>query len=119
MEVVGGPWTSVVGLGLEYFWAMAWLTLGLLAYYLRDWRHLLLATSLPGLAILVSLYFMPESPRWLLAVGRQEEAERVVRTAAKVNRIRLPEGWALEEEKKSPSQLDEKVSCLELFRWVH
>ncbi len=118
MEIVGGHWTSVVGLGLEYFSALAWLTLGLLANFLRHWRHLLLVTSLPGLAIILLLmYFMPESPRWLMTVGRQEEAEKAVRKAATANRRVLPKGWTLEVEKKPLSQLDEKVSCLEMFRY--
>jgi hypothetical protein len=35
---------------------------------------------------------MPESPKWLLSVGRLEEAEAVIRQAAAYNNITLPDG---------------------------
>ena len=84
LEIVSGRWTTLFGMGIEFFWVLGWLTLGLFSRWLPQWRRLVLVTSMPGLPVAaVLLFLMPESPRWLLTVGRRKEAERVVRRAAK------------------------------------
>ena len=40
---------TFAGTALELFWAAAWMFLALLGYLIRDWRHLQLAITLPGL----------------------------------------------------------------------
>lgn len=63
------------------------LTLSAFGYFLRDWRYFQIAISLPS-AILISYYWiMPESPRWLLTVGKTEEAIEVLEKAAFHNRL--------------------------------
>ncbi len=46
-------------------------------------------TSAPLLASLVLLWFMPESPRWLLKKGKTHEFKKVVQRAAKFNKVFL------------------------------
>ena len=36
---------------------------------------------------------MPESPRWLLAKGKLEEASKILETLASVNKKELPESF--------------------------
>nr|XP_046266417.1 solute carrier family 22 member 5-like isoform X4 [Scatophagus argus] len=57
----------------------------------RDWKSLLLGISLPGLVFLPCWWLIPESPRWLISQGRVEEAEAVIRKAAKINKIEAPQ----------------------------
>ena len=55
------------------------------AYLFREWRHLQLVLSAPGILLLVTWWFLPESPRWLLRKGRVDEADQVLRNVAQVN----------------------------------
>ncbi|XP_020489728.2 organic cation/carnitine transporter 2-like [Labrus bergylta] len=74
-----------VGFGLGY------ALLPLVAYFIRGWRMLLVASAIPSFLFIPSWWVIPESPRWLLQKGRLEEAERVIRNAAKRNRVPAPE----------------------------
>uniref|UniRef100_A0A034W1F8 Organic cation transporter 1 n=1 Tax=Bactrocera dorsalis TaxID=27457 RepID=A0A034W1F8_BACDO len=61
-----------------------------IVYLIRDWRFLTLTVSLP-LLLLFSCYFvLPESPRWLIAVGKTQEAARILKTIARVNGHNIP-----------------------------
>ncbi|MCJ8735691.1 hypothetical protein PDJAM_G00250280 [Pangasius djambal] len=56
-----------------------------------SWRILLTALSLPALLYIPLWWFIPESPRWLLSKGRVQEAEDIIRAAARKNGITPPE----------------------------
>jgi len=95
LEVVGGDWITIIGMGSEFFWVFGWLNLAWMSYLIRDWRHLMLATSIPAFASVFLYWWMPESPKWLLAKKKISEAETVVRSAVKANNRTLPENWKL------------------------
>ena len=65
--------------------AISIAVLGGLAYYIRDWRALVIATSIPSLLSLLVFKYIPESPRWLAVQGRVKEAEVILHEAAKEN----------------------------------
>lgn len=43
-----------------------------------SWRSLTLLQCIPGILVLSCIYWIPESPRWLVAKGRYEEAEQML-----------------------------------------
>uniref|UniRef100_A0A8B9G7F9 Major facilitator superfamily (MFS) profile domain-containing protein n=1 Tax=Amazona collaria TaxID=241587 RepID=A0A8B9G7F9_9PSIT len=78
-------------LGICIFFAIGYMLLPLFAYFIRDWRMLLLALTIPGLFCIPLWWVIPESPRWLISQGRFQEAEDIIRKAAKTNGITAPD----------------------------
>ena len=33
--LVGGKWSTILGMGMEFFWVAGWLTLAVIAYFIR------------------------------------------------------------------------------------
>ena len=56
-----------------------------MGYLEREWRKLQLYAGLPIIVALIPIVLIPESPRWLLAIGKSEKAEQVMRKIAKCN----------------------------------
>ncbi|KAM4547365.1 organic cation/carnitine transporter 2-like [Fundulus diaphanus] len=76
--------------GVSLFFAVGYMLLPLLAFFMRDWRQLQVGFMLTGCVSLPLFWFIPESPRWLLSQGRIEEAEVIIQNAAKINKIEPP-----------------------------
>ncbi|XP_076466443.1 organic cation transporter protein-like [Babylonia areolata] len=91
MELVGPKKRMFVGIVVEMFWSCGVMLLGGVAYVVRDWTQLQMIVSFPVLLLFLYWWLIPESPRWLLARGRDEEAEAIIRHAARVNGVQLPE----------------------------
>src|SRR6202012_3792167 len=61
------------------------VTVGILVAFLSntafsgtgDWRWMLGVIAFPALAMLAGLLLLPQSPRWLMSVGREKEADAV------------------------------------------
>ncbi len=62
------------------------ITIGILAAYLSDtgfsytgaWRWMLGVITIPALLLLIGVFFLPDSPRWLAARGNDDKARRVL-----------------------------------------
>ncbi|KAL4222696.1 hypothetical protein ACF0H5_018737 [Mactra antiquata] len=91
MEFVGPSKRRLSGSIGSYYWVMGNMCLAGLAYAIRDWQHLQIACAAPGILFQLFWIIYPESPRWLLGKGRQEEAKVVLRKAAKWSKVDLSE----------------------------
>ena len=121
LELCGKNWTTFVGVGQEFFWTIGWLSLGGLAYVVTNWRHLVLITSAPGFLVIFYHCILIESPKWLLSVGRIEEAEMITRKMAQLNGRPVPIDWTLKNSFSKADMLrnQQNVSVLDLFRKPH
>lgn len=83
------------------------------------WRWLFIIGGLPALLAIYLRWPLPESPRWLASVGRDEEAERAM--VKMETKIRKSYGADLPEPKPVPvSALEKKRSrVVELFQGIY
>lgn len=85
------------------------------------WRLFVVVCNVPcWFSVLVGYYYVPESPRWLCAQGRCEEALVILRKAAKTNGLDsdllFPVGLNLENEEEDESSFCELFSSR--WRWT-
>ncbi|XP_030015504.1 solute carrier family 22 member 13-like [Sphaeramia orbicularis] len=62
-----------------------------LVYYIRDWRLVQIIIAAPLGVVLLYIWFIPESARWLLSRGRTEEAKQLIMKAAAINKRTIPD----------------------------
>ena len=87
----------------------SFLLMDLLAYYFKSWRFLSLYVALPCVPIIALLYFLPESPRWLLTHGKKKDAEKLM------NRINA-DSMVVITLKTIEQSNEKKCTILDLFR---
>lgn len=95
IELLGGKWVTIIGVGKGVFWTIGYITTPLLAYYIQDWIYLQSVISVGALSMAVVYFFVPESPKWFLAVGKLKQAERALRQGASVNGLVWSENTVL------------------------
>jgi hypothetical protein len=105
---------------IEYFWTigsifvicMAWIVLRS-----DSWRILAYVTCIPvALGCVIAVWYLPESPRWLLMKGRREEAKEVVMRAARANGVQLSD-FTLEvsEREIAEAEAEAKIPVWEVY----
>ncbi|KAG8223271.1 hypothetical protein J437_LFUL001548 [Ladona fulva] len=86
MEIVGGKWRTISGVSYLFPVPLSYIAIAGIAYLIRDWPMQQLAITLPAVLLLSLWWIIPESPRWLLAMGRIEEVLVILRQASIVNK---------------------------------
>lgn len=86
LEITGVKWREFVIIFGQTLSVVGHILLPAFSYYFRDWRTFQLVVSLPTLVLLSYYWLLPESPRWLFAVGAIDRATTVLKQAARINR---------------------------------
>ncbi|KPL14202.1 MAG: MFS transporter [Bacteroides sp. SM1_62] len=102
------------------------ITIGILVSYISDyliandanpfsWRWMFYVGFFPALILLVGMFFVPETPRWLIGKGREEQGRRIL------NKVEEPElvDEAVEKIKADIARESESASYGEIFKpWL-
>ncbi|XP_022916168.2 organic cation transporter protein-like [Onthophagus taurus] len=124
MEMVGPKKRMIAGTVCQMFFSLGYMLTALFAYYIREWRHLQIALTVPGIAFFCYWWFIPESTRWLISKNRIAEAKDLIKIAAKENKVTIPEeelDRLLESDVKKLNEEQEKnntskPSVLDIFK---
>ena len=124
MELVGGKWSTLVSFGLEYSWALGYLTIPLIAWAVPRWDHLQLAASIPTaifVAVMAIPSLVPESPKWLLVNGNLKEAEEILVKAEHENgrtntQIQKVHNSTYTDQEANGEKKSQNVTVLNLFK---
>lgn len=87
MEIVGTEWRAAITVLYQIPFSLGHMSLAGLAFLFRHWQHLQLAITLPSIILLSYWWIVPESPRWLLAFGKQRAACKILQKAANINKV--------------------------------
>ncbi|XP_069702108.1 beta-alanine transporter-like [Periplaneta americana] len=100
IELVGPARRTTCTVLTNIAYSIGLVVLSGVVFLVRDWRQLALATSIPFLSFFLYWWVLPESPRWLLARGRFEEAEKILKKMARVNGKSLPANYMVQLKRK-------------------
>lgn len=93
----------VIGILLAFASDLAFLNTGK-----NNWRYMFLSGGIPAFVFFAMLFFVPSSPRWLVKIGKEEEAKKAML------QLMIPDGSKLIKEIKQSleSELGEKKEKL-------
>lgn len=94
IELVEPTKRPLVTLILNIAYSLGLVLLAIVVIIFRHWREISLVTSGPFFLIYMLYRYIPESPRWLLAVGKYDRAQAVLERIAKANRKNLTVVWS-------------------------
>ena len=104
---------------IKYFWTLGSMLVPVMAYLtieLADcWRLFAAAAVIPCLlSFLAGIFFVPESPRWLVSQGQNARALEILREAARQNgvdpAVAFPENVVLADEETEEAHFSELLS---------
>jgi len=116
-EIVKSERRAKLGLSINALFGAGSIAYTLGGLMFRDWHHLVTWVSCHTAAACVGVYFMDESPRWLISRDRAKDAFDIsVKIARKNNKPEYTESMFEEADSKVESAKVTNVSLLTLFK---
>lgn len=84
IEVTGKKHREMASCLMQLPFNFGYLIMPLIGYYIRRWEMVQMAFSVPPILLLLFYCKLPETPRWLLATGKTDQAIAVLERAAKL-----------------------------------
>jgi MFS family permease len=116
LEVVSTSKRSEVGMAVHVFVPFGYVVVALTAYYIREWRTFTVLSGFLGGVFLSTWRMTPESPRWLLTQGREEEAVATLDWIARGNGSKMPDCKLQNAVHVGRQSAGRSVSVLDLLR---
>lgn len=88
-ETIGPKFRIALNVCYGYGWITGVLLLPLIVWLAQDWRKLLIVQASFAMPLLLAIPWLYESPRWLVSMGKQDEACDAIRKIARFNRREL------------------------------
>lgn len=76
---------KVVGVIDSLSWTFGNIGFAAIAYFVNDWRWLIVSVTSPLILAIIMWRWLPESARWLIANGKFEQAQMYLKKCAKMN----------------------------------
>ncbi|XP_050032758.1 organic cation transporter protein-like [Dermacentor andersoni] len=121
MEVIGPQKRTTTAVAFSVGFAIGIIMLPGFAWLLQDWRSLQGAISVPLLFFVVWSWYLPESPRWLIATGKMTAARKVILKACADNGQPVDDidsvlGQLRKKILQQEQAAKKKAGCLDLVR---
>ena len=94
--------------------AISLCVLGVKAYFIRKWKHLLIAMSVPYVIFVPLVFFLPETITWLYVHKRKDDLTKILSRVSYWNKKPMPERFVLVYPVGEISA--NKLNILDIFR---
>ncbi|XP_060068863.1 solute carrier family 22 member 3-like [Ylistrum balloti] len=113
LEIVPQQYRGLVGALGQFAWTAFVVILAGIGYFMRNlsWRYIQLATALMSFHALASYWIIDESLRWLIANKRKDEALKVIRRVARLNKVSEADVAGVTQLLSDDQELTNLVSC--------
>jgi len=115
IELASGKWKVILGMGMQFTWPFGRGLAVVVAWIFPNWRTIFQVISAPCILAPILIYFLPESPRWLIAKGRISEARSILASGAKRNKKSISEEEIDIKQPKSSNQ--RKGTVLDIMKY--